>query len=427
MNLIPGDAKISEIDSSREGQDPAFLAGLLPDQGPGPKIERIETLVCHARMRNWIFVKVITDQPGLIGWGEATLEWHTRSVLGAIEDLAPLLLGEDASRVEYLWQMMWRQHFWHGSGIVRSTAIAGIDLALWDIAGKLAGVPCHRLWGGPVRDHIRLYCHLGGGKLEAFYETPIEQASRFGELARQAVAEGFSAVKAMAVPPTLPIEGIQPVKAAEACVAAIRDAVGEDIDVAVDCHARPSPAMGLRFARALEPYGLYFLEEPCWPESLDGLARINAEVTTPIATGERLTHLAAFRDLFAAGGCTICQLDLTHCGGFSEARRIAALAEAYRIALAPHNPQGPVSTAASLEFGFSQPSYIICESVHADVPWRNDVVEEGFTVDPSDRTVRPNQRPGLGISINEDEVRKHPFQQEIPQRVFYEDGSVGDW
>ena len=391
------------------------------------KITAIETLVCHARMRNWIFVKVLTDQPGLFGWGEATLEWHTRSVVGAIEDISQLLIGEDPTRVEHLWQMMWRQHFWHGSGIVRSTAIAGIDLALWDIVGKLHGVPCHKLWGGPVRDTIRLYCHLGGGDMESFYETPVDNARRFVELAQQAVANGFTAFKSMAVPSTMPIEGLRPIKAAEACVAAMRDAVGDNIDIMVDCHARPSPAMGLQFAKVLEPYGLYFLEEPCWPESTQGLAAINAAVTTPIATGERMTHLAAFRDLFAARGCEICQLDITHCGGFTEARRVAALADAYRIALAPHNPQGPVSTAASIEFGFSQPSYIICESVHNDVPWRYDVVEEGFQVDKSTRTVTPNTKPGLGVTINEEEVRRHPFQQEMLQRVFHRDGSVGDW
>ena len=391
------------------------------------KITAIETLVCHARMRNWIFVKVQTDQDGLWGWGEATLEWHTRSVTGAIEDLAPLLLGEDPTRVEHLWQMMHRQHFWHGNGIVRATAIAGIDLALWDILGKVAGRPCHKLWGGPVRDAIRLYCHLGGGNMESFYETRVQEAERFADLARQAVAEGFTAFKSMAVPPTMPIEGLRPVRAAAACVEAMRDAVGDQIDIMVDCHARPSPAMGLRFAQALDPYGLYFFEEPCWPECLEGLAAINAAVTTPIATGERLTHLEAFRDLFAKRGCEICQLDITHCGGLTAARRIAALADAHRIALAPHNPQGPVSTAASLEFGFAQPSYIICESVHSDVPWRQDVVEESFTVDPKTRTVRPGDQPGLGIAINEAEVKKHPFQQEVLQRVFYDDHSVGDW
>ena len=391
------------------------------------KIERIETLVCHARMRNWVFVKVITDQPGLFGWGEATLEWHTRGVVGAIEDLAQLLVGEDPRRIEHLWQTMWRQHFWHGHGITRSTAIAGIDIALWDIAGKIAGQPCHQLWGGRVRDFIRFYSHLGGGNMESFYETSVDESHRFADLARQAVADGFSAFKTMAVPSTMPIEGLKPVKAAEACVAAMREAVGDGIDIMVDCHARPSPAMGLRFAQALEPYGLYFLEEPCWPESIEGLAMIRSRVTTPIATGERMTHLAAFRDLFAEGGCSVCQLDITHCGGFTEARRVAALCDAYRIALAPHNPQGPVSTAASLEFGFSQPSYIICEAVHADVPWRNEVVQESHTIDLKTRTVTPNTQPGLGITINEEAVRRHPFEQEILQRVNYRDGSVGDW
>jgi len=391
------------------------------------KIARVETHVCHARMRNWIFVKVVTDQDGLFGWGEATLEWHTRAVVGAIEDLAQLLVGEDPTRVEHLWQMMFRQHFWHGHGIVRATAMAGIDLALWDILGKVAGMPCHRLWGGPVRDSIRTYCHLGGGRMEDFYETAADDARRFADLARRAVTEGFTAFKSMAVPPTLSIEGLKPIRAAEAAVAAMREAVGDGVDIMVDCHARPSPAMGLQFAKALEPYGLYFLEEPCWPENIAGLAAIKVAVKTPIATGERVTNLAAFRDLFSAGACDICQVDLTHCGGFTEARRIAALCEAHRIALAPHNPQGPVSTASSLEFGFSQPSYIICETVHADVPWRADVVEEGFTIEPKGRLVRPNSRPGLGIVINEAEVKKHPFQQELPQRVFYRDGSVGDW
>jgi galactonate dehydratase len=231
----------------------------------------------------------------------------------------------------------------------------------------------------------------------------------------------------MAVPSTLPLEGLKPIRAAAATVAAMREAVGDSIDIMVDCHARPSPAMGLQFAKALEPFGLYFLEEPCWPESVAGLAAINAAVSTPIASGERVTNLAAFREMFAARAVEVCQMDITHCGGLSEARRVAALAEAHRISLAPHNPQGPVSTAASLEFGFSQPSYVICETVHSDVPWRQNVVQEGFTVERDGRIVRPNTRPGLGITINEAEVKKHPFEQELLQRVFYSDGSVGDW
>ncbi|HLJ56641.1 MAG TPA: enolase C-terminal domain-like protein, partial [Chthonomonadaceae bacterium] len=325
------------------------------------KITAIETHVCNARMRNWIFVKVLTDQPGLWGWGEATLEWHTRSVVGAVQDLAPLLVGEDPTRIEHLWQTMYRQHFWHGNGIVRGTAISGIDIALWDIAGKIHGVPVHKLFGGPVRDCIRLYAHLGGGRMEDFYETRPADAARFADLAQQSVAEGFTAFKSMAVPETAPLEGLRPVKYAEACVAAMREAVGDGIDIMVDCHARPSPRMGMRFAKALEPYGLYWLEEPCWPECAEDIALIQRAVATPIATGERLVGQHAVRPFLEQQACSILQPDITHCGGLSEARRIAAMCEAYRVALAPHNPQGPVSTAASLELGFASPAYIICE------------------------------------------------------------------
>jgi galactonate dehydratase len=391
------------------------------------KITAVKSLVCHARMRNWIFVKVETDEPGLIGWGEATLEWHTRSVVGALEDLATLVVGEDPRRIEHLWQMMFRQHFWHGGGIVRATAISGIDIALWDIAGKILSVPCHRLWGGHVRDRVRLYCHLGGGRMEDFYETAVANAERFAELAQQAVEGGFTAFKSMAVPSTMAIEGTAPIRAAVAAVERMRNAVGPDIDIMVDCHARPSPAMGMQFARALEPYGLYFLEEPCWPENIADLARINAAVATPIATGERLTHISQFRDLFSARGCEVAQPDITHCGGLSAARRVSALAEAHRIALAPHNPQGPISTAAAFELGFAQPDFVICETVSDDVGWRHEVVTDSHPLNKEGRTVGRSERPGLGIDVNERAVAKHPFEQEILQRVFHADGSVGDW
>ena len=391
------------------------------------KITAIHTLVCHARMRNWVFVKVETDQPGLIGWGEATLEWHTRSVVGAVEDLAQLLIGEDPTRIEHLWQMMYRQHFWHGNGAVRGTAIAGIDLALWDILGKSLGVPCHRLWGGRVRDYIRLYCHLGGGKMEDFYETRPEDAKRFADLAREVVADGFTAFKSMAVPEQLPLEGMLPVKYAAACVAAMREAVGDQIDIMVDCHARPSPRMGLLFAKVLEPYGLYFFEEPCWPEHMDGIAEIQRAVATPIATGERLTSFYAFKELLEKRAASVVQPDITHCGGLTAARRIATLAEVHGVSVAPHNPQGPVSTAASIEFGFATPNYLICEAVHQDVPWRNDIVNWGFRVDKKGRLVFPSQRPGLGVEINETEIAKHPFEQEVPRRSYGRDGSVIDW
>ena len=389
------------------------------------KITAVETHVCNARMRNWIFVRVLTDEPGLYGWGEATLEWHTDAVVGAVKDIEGLLVGEDPTRIEHLWQMMFRQHFWHGNGLVRATAISGIDLALWDILGKALGVPCHRLWGGAVRDYVRLYGHLGGGEMRSFYET--SDAERFAELARELVDRGFTALKAMAVPPTMPLEGIAPVREAVANVEAIRSAVGDEVDVMVDCHARPSPRMGHRFAAALEPYGLYFLEEPCWPERVEELAAIQRSVVTPIATGERLVGAGAFARLLEAQACSVIQPDLTHCGGLTEARRIAALAEVHRVAMAPHNPQGPVSTAASIEFGLATPSYIICEAVTDDVSWRQDVVQDAHPVERDGMRVYASDRPGLGVEVDLDEVARHPYEPEVLQRVFYADGSVGDW
>jgi galactonate dehydratase len=321
--------------------------------------------------------------------------------------LAQLVVGEDPRRIEHLWQTMYRQHFWHGNGIVRGTAISGIDIALWDILGKIHGVPVHALLGGRVRDYVRLYSHLGSGKMEDFYRTPVSEASRFADLALQAVANGFTAFKSMAVPETAPLEGLGPIRAAEMCVKAMREAVGPSIDIMVDCHARPSPRMGMQFAKALEPYGLFWFEEPCWPETMEDIAAIQRAVSTPIATGERLVTGHAFRELFEKRAASVIQPDVTHCGGISEVRRIAAMSEAYRVALAPHNPQGPVSTAASLEVGFATPSYLICETVSGDV--------------------FPSDRPGLGIELNEAEIKKHPFQQELPMRSYYADGSVGDW
>jgi galactonate dehydratase len=392
-----------------------------------PVIRSVETHVCNARMRNWVFVKVTTDADGLWGWGESTLEWHTREVVGAIDDIADLLVGQDVTRIEYLWQKMNREHFWHGNNLVRATAISGIDIALWDILGKLHDVPCHELWGGRVRDRVRTYSHLGGGDMKDFYETSVQNTERFAELALMSVDAGFSAMKVMAVPPTMPLEGLAPVKAAAACVAAIRNAVGDEIDLMVDCHARPSPAMGFRFAKALDEYGLFFLEEPCWPEYVRELAEIRGAVSTPIATGERIIGQHAFRGLFEAGACDVCQLDITHVGGLSEARRVASMARAYGIGVAPHNPQGPVSTAASIELGFSEPNYIICESVNNDVPWRDDVVTDHRTIEAKGRFALPSDLPGLGIELNEREIAKHPFQQEILQSVTYPDGAIGDW
>ena len=339
-------------------------------------------------------------------------------VVGAIEDLSQLLIGEDPTRVEHLWQMMYRQHFWHGSGIVRATAIAG--------STSRCGTSSARSTACPATSSGAARCATTSAS------TAISAAAN-GELLRDAGRQREALRRSG------PASGRRWLHGVQVHGRAVHDADrGAEADQGRRSLRRGDARSGRRRHRhhgrlpraaiagdghavrqGLEPYGLYFLEEPCWPESIDGLAAINAAVTTPIATGERVTHLAAFRDLFAARGCEICQLDITHCGGLSEARRIAALAEAYRIALAPHNPQGPVSTAASLEFGFSQPSYIICEAVHNDVPWRQDVVQEGFTVDRSTRTVRPTRSPAWASRSTRTKLASIRSSRNLLQRVFY--------
>ena len=386
------------------------------------KITRISTLVVHARMRNWVFVKVETDQPGLVGWGEATLEWKTRAVVGAVEDLSQLLIGHDPRRVEHLWQIMLRQYFWRG-GIINTTAMSGIDQALWDIKGKELGRPVCELLGGPVRDTLRFYDHLGGGRLEGMYRT--SEPAEFADRIQESLARGFTAVKAMPIPVAAPIESAATLKHAARCVEALRRAAGDEVDLMLDLHARTTPAAAIQFGRLLVDYNLYWYEEPCWPEHVDGLVEVARALPFPIATGERLVLRSQFRELLEKRACAVVQPDVSHCGGISEARRIAALAETYSIAVACHNPQGPLSTAASLHVGFATPNYLIQEVVRADVPWRNDVVTE--PIDMTGGVARAPTAPGLGIDVDEREAARHPFQTEEFMNCQHPDGSVADW
>ncbi len=386
------------------------------------KITKISSIVVNARMRNWVFVRVETDQPGLYGWGEGTLEWKTKAVVGAVEDLSRLLVGQDPRRVEHLWQTMHRQYFWRG-GIVNCSAMSAIDQALWDIKGKEIGRPVCELLGGPVRDTLRLYDHLGGGSLEGMYKT-IEPA-QFVDLLQESLAKGFTAVKAMPIPVAEPIENAKVLKDAARCVEAMRKAGGDDVDIMLDLHARTTPAAAIQFGRLLVDYNLYWYEEPCWPEHVDGLVEVARALPFPIATGERLVLRQQFREILEKRACAVIQPDVSHCGGISEARRIAAMAETYMISVSCHNPQGPISTAASLHVGFATPNYLIQEVVRKDVPWRHDVVTEPIDMDRG--VSRVPTASGLGIDINEKEAAKHPFQPEVTMAYFHKDGSVADW
>lgn len=386
------------------------------------KITAISTTVVNANMRNWIFVKIQTDQDGLYGWGEATLEWKTKGVVGSVEDISRLLIGEDPRRIEHLYQIMTRQYFWR-AGIEGMTAISGIEQALWDIKGKALNVPVYELLGGRVRDRVRVYNHLGGGQMNLMYESDTPE--QFAEHALSVQEAGYTAIKFMAVPRTEPIEGLRSVQRAARLVETIRDAVGANMDLMVDLHGRTWPAMAIQYCHALEPYGLLFFEEPCPTEDIEATAQVTRLARIPIATGERLVGRSQFRDLIARRACHIVQPDLSHCGGLWEARKIAAMAEAHSIAVAPHNPNGPIATAVTMQFALATPNWLIQEAITSDVPWRNDVVIDPVSI--KDGYAVTHDRPGLGIDINEREAPKYPFKPEASQRYFHPDGSVADW
>ena len=391
------------------------------------KISAIKTLVVNAEMRNWVFVKVETTDPGLYGWGESSLEWKTRSVVGAVEDFAPMLLGEDPTRIEFLYQKMYRQSFWR-TGVIGLSAISGIEQACWDILGKSLNRPVYQLLGGAVRNRVRMYTHLGGGDMRAVYESQQSaDPGVFVNRALEVVARGYTALKVLITPPTESLNSIAAYKYAEKMMEALRRAVGDDVDIMVDCHGRHSIANAIEFCRVLAPYRPYFIEEPIPPENVDALVEVRRASPVPIATGERLVTRYEFRELFEKFACHVIQPDLCHCGGLWEAKKIAAMAEMYTMGVAPHNPLGPVANAAALHFDLSTPNFLIQEDMLTDVPWRWDVVKH--SLETENGCWLPTDAPGLGIEVDEAAAAKHPFEQEIlqPMIVRAHDGAILDW
>lgn len=387
------------------------------------KITDVRTVVVNAGMRNWVFVKVETDEAGLFGWGEASLEWKTRAVVGAVEDLKPFVVGEDPTRIEHLYQKMYRQPFFR-PGIIGQSAISGIEQACWDITGKWLGVPVYKLLGGAVRDKVRMYTHLGGGEMKAVYES--FDPGRLVDLAQEVVARGYSAVKVVCVSYSQPLMDSATVKQFARAIGRLREALGDGVDIMVDFHGRTWPAVAVQYIRAIEEYRPFFCEEPVPPENVDALAEVRRAVRIPIATGERLVGRHQFREVLEKQAAQVIQPDLCHCGGLLEAKKIAAMAETYYVSVAPHNPLGPVANAAALHFALSTPNFLIQEDMLTDVPWRWEVVESALRTEKG--YWLPVDQPGLGVSVNEANAVRHPFIQEPPQSaVFAPDGAVLDW
>jgi galactonate dehydratase len=380
------------------------------------KITHIETFAVPPR---WLFCKVSTDE-GVSGWGEPIVEGRTDTVRAAVRELSELLIGEDPLRIEAHWQRLTKGGFYRG-GPILSSAVAGLDQALWDIAGKVRGAPVHELLGGPVRDRVRVYSWVGG-----------DDPDRIAEAIAAQVANGFTAVKMNGSAAMAPIASAGDVAQVVARVEAARNALGDRRDFAVDFHGRVSVANAGRLLRILEPYHPLFVEEPVLPEHLAALQRLAPATGIPLATGERLYSRAEFLPPLQAG-IAVAQPDLSHAGGISETRRIAALAETFDVAMAPHCPLGPIALAASLQIDFGIPNFLIQEqSLGIHYNKGNDLLD--YLVDPSvfefvDGYVRRPDQPGLGIAVDEAAVRRadevgHSWRTPMWS---HPDGSFAEW
>lgn len=359
------------------------------------RITKLETQIVKPR---WVFLQMHTDE-GLIGLGEPTLENRPQTIVQAVAELAPYLIGKDPTRVVHHWQAMYK-HAFYRSGPVLTSTLSGVEQALWDLAGKAAGVPVYQLLGGPLRDRIKVYAHCGGETIEELVAN-----------AQARVAQGFLALKTG-------IRGGRPARIIETPgfvgrvaerMAALRDAVGKEIDIAVDFHGAISPPTAGLLIKALEPYQPLFFEEIVQCQNVEVMADLARKTHIPIATGERLFTKWAFREVLEKGAATILQPDLSHAGGIFEARLIAGMAEAYYAVVAPHCPLGPISLAAGLQLDATIPNFLAQEQVHLGEGYLKEpfVVKDGYLALPT--------KPGLGIELNEEfiatqlgEPRRYP-------------------
>ena len=380
------------------------------------RIDRIETFLVPPR---WLFCRIETDD-GLVGWGEPVVEGRAATVRSCVEELTEYLIGRDPLRIEDHWQVLSKGGFYRG-GPVLSSAVAGIDQALWDIAGKVRGAPVHELLGGPVRDKVRVYGWIGG-------DEPAEVA----EAAAAQAEAGFTAIKMNACARLPHIASTADLADIVDRVAVVREALGDRRDVAIDFHGRVSAAATRQLLPRLAELNPLFVEEPLLPEHRHLLASVVSASPIPIATGERLYSRTDFLPALQAG-IAVAQPDISHAGGISEVRRIAALAEVWNTALAPHCPLGPIALAASLQVAFATPNFLIQEqSLGIHYNQRADLLD--YLVDPGVFTfteghvARPTG-PGLGLRLDERAIRRadergHNWHSPIWR---HDDGSFAEW
>ncbi|MBC7463470.1 MAG: galactonate dehydratase [Actinobacteria bacterium] len=380
----------------------------------------------------WLFLKIETDE-GITGWGEPVLEAKALTVAAAVDEMMDHLIGRDPLQIERHWQRMMKGGFYRGGGILNS-AVAGIDQALWDIAGKKLGVPVHQLLGGHVRDRVRIYGHIGGKPSRDEHGRAATEVGtqELLESVQVQLDRGLTALKWCPADSLEHIDTAAELKRIVANVEAVRQYVGDEIDLCLDFHGRFSLAMSRRIFPLLEPYNLMFIEEPVLPEYTSHFGLVVESTSIPIATGERLFSRSDFADVLRTG-IAVAQPDPSHAGGISETRRIAAMAETFNVNMAPHCPLGPIALAACLQLDFATPNFLIQEQI-LGLGEGNTGDLMKYLVDYSpfqskDGYIELMKLPGLGIEIDEKEVRNaagkgHRFR--IPEWV-HQDGSFAEW
>lgn len=384
------------------------------------KIVKLETFIVPPR---WLFLKMETDE-GIAGWGEPVIEGRAATVEAAVHELADYLIGKDPLRIEDHWQTLYRGGFYRGGPILMS-AIAGIDQALWDIKGKFFNAPVYQLLGGACRDAIRVYSWVGGDK----GENPDDVAIA----AKRAVEQGFSAIKMNGTAELEYIDSYEKIDAVLERVRIVREAIGPYVGIGIDFHGRAHKPMAKVLARELAPYRIMFIEEPVLSENNEALREIANSTSIPIATGERMFSRWDFKTLLQAGYADIIQPDPAHAGGITECRKIAAMAEAYDVAVALHCPLGPIALAACLQLdAVTHNAFIQEQSLGIHYNSGTDLLdylENPKLFDYQNGYVKIPQGPGLGISLNEDHIRKmavtgHRWRNPVWR---HDDGSLAEW
>ena len=361
------------------------------------KVTAIKTFICNAFRTNFVFVKVETDS-GLHGWGEATLEYKELTIQAAIHDLESYLIGKDPHNIEAFRHDCYRDAYWRGGPVLMS-ALAGVEMALWDIKGKALGVPCYQLLGGKVRDAVPIY--VNG------WFSPAKTPDEFAEKAKEVAAKKFLGCKWDPFGKAWQQISKHDLNSAMECIAKVAEVVGEDVQLLIEGHGRFDIPTAVKIGRRLEEFDIFWFEEPIPPDDKEGMKQVKARVRVSIAAGERLYNRYEYRQFFELGCSDYIQPDISHAGGLFEMRMLGAEAEARHIGFCPHNPSGPVANAATLQLAACVPNFVMLEMMMTDVPYRAEICDEDLTI-KAGKMVIPD-RPGLGIDLNETELLKHPY------------------